>query len=94
MSESKTPRTDAKTQTVQMPVSINEWVTVSMVHSDFSRQLELENAELREWKADVEDSHRRIMSEQCPTDEVHCTCVPILRRENAELKAKLAEYER
>ena len=46
MSESKTPRTDAKTNTVQMPISTNEWVTVSVVSSDFAKQLELENAEL------------------------------------------------
>ncbi len=45
---SKTPRTDAKTQTVQMPISINEWVTVSVVSSEFAKQLEAELAEARE----------------------------------------------
>jgi len=54
---------------------------------------EKELAELREWKADVEDSHKRVMSEQCPTDEQHCTCVPILRAELAEVKEALASWQ-
>lgn len=33
--------------------------------------------------ADIEEAHRITMSENCPTDEVHCTCVPELRRELA-----------
>ena len=36
---------------------------------------------LREWKQDVEDTHRMVMEEKCPPpDEKHCTCVPHLRR--------------
>ena len=31
------------------------------------------------------------MSETCPTDEVHCTCVPILKRENERLKTLAGE---
>jgi hypothetical protein len=30
--------------------------------------------------ADRDEQHRRVMASPCP-DEVHCTCVPILRRE-------------
>ena len=40
-------------------------------------QLEKAEAELE----DIRDAHVKVMSEQCPTDEVHCTCVPILKRE-------------
>lgn len=52
-----------------------------------------ELTELREWKADVEESHKRIMSERCPTDEVHCTCVPVLKAELTELKRQIREGE-
>lgn len=47
--------------------------------------LRSELADLRQWKSDVEESHRQVMDERCPSDEQHCTCVPILRREIAEL---------
>ncbi len=43
-------------------------------------RLERELSELREWKADVMESQRAIMSEICAGDEKHCTCVPDLRR--------------
>jgi hypothetical protein len=47
--------------------------------------LERELSELREWKADVMESQRAIMSEPCDgtDDRRHCTCVPDLRREIA-----------
>lgn len=49
-------------------------------------KLDLELEELREWKADIEESWQRIMKEQCPSDERHCTCVPFLRMEIAKLR--------
>jgi hypothetical protein len=48
---------------------------------------ELEKAETE--LADIRDAHIRVMSEQCPTDEIHCTCVPTLRRELAELQERI-----
>ena len=51
-------------------------------------RLEQAEAELE----DIRDAHTRVMSEQCPADEVHCACVPILRRELAELWEKVAWY--
>jgi hypothetical protein len=36
--------------------------------------------EARQQIADFEATTRRIMDEQCPTDEKHCGCVPYLRR--------------
>lgn len=48
--------------------------------------LRSELADLRQWKADVEAAHRQVMDERCPSDEQHCTCVPILRREIADLR--------
>jgi len=41
-------------------------------------------AEAEEWR-EYKDDHKKIMSEPCG-DEVHCTCVPALQAENAELK--------
>ena len=32
------------------------------------------------------------MSENCPSDEIHCTCVPVLRREVARLREILEFY--
>jgi hypothetical protein len=41
--------------------------------------------------ADIAEEHRQVMAEECPTDEKHCTCVPILR---AEIDSLTAENER
>jgi hypothetical protein len=30
---------------------------------------------------DIHEVHKKVMEENCPSDEVHCTCVPILRKE-------------
>ena len=38
---------------------------------------------------DVAATFRRVLDEKCPTDEVHCTCVPVLRQRIAELEAQL-----
>ena len=40
-----------------------------------------ENEELREFKQDMIETHRKIVAEQCAPDEVHCSCVPSLRGE-------------
>jgi hypothetical protein len=45
--------------------------------------------ELREWKADIEESHKATMAEPCESDLLHCTCVPDLRREIARLTEQL-----
>jgi len=37
-------------------------------------------AELEAQAKDWHDNQRTIMQEKCPTDEVHCTCVPTLRK--------------
>lgn len=36
--------------------------------------------------ADIHDSEKFILSEDCPNDEVHCGCVPVLKRKFAELR--------
>ena len=45
-----------------------------------------ELAKLETELSDIKESHRIVMDERCPSDEVHCTCVPILRAENEAWK--------
>lgn len=52
-------------------------------------QLRTRNAELEAELQDIKDSYRHVMEEKCPTDEVHCTCVPALRAEVARLRKAL-----
>jgi hypothetical protein len=52
-------------------------------------QLEAEKMRLLEILAENEEYHLAIMTEKCPTDEVHCTCVPTLRAENKRLREAL-----
>lgn len=42
---------------------------------------------LEDWKADVIAAHEKVMSDECPSDERHCTCVPVLRIELEGLRA-------
>lgn len=44
--------------------------------------------------SDIHETHRRIISEQCPTDERHCTCVPALRSELEKVTAERDELKR
>jgi hypothetical protein len=52
------------------------------------RELVSLRAELKEYR----DDYHRVMSEECASDETHCTCVPALRKRVAELEAALKEY--
>ena len=47
-------------------------------------QLEAELAEIRA-------AHAKVMSEACPADERHCSCVPFLRAELARVRTELDE---
>ena len=52
------------------------------------------STEIASLRAEVEDwreTQRSVMSETCPTDEKHCTCVPMLKKENASLRKQLEE---
>ena len=62
--------------------------------NDFYTEQEIEKARgeleaLRAELADIKGYYERVMSEPCPTDEQHCTCVPALRAENAALAEAL-----
>jgi hypothetical protein len=54
-------------------------------------QHEAEKMRLLEILAENEEYHLAIMTEKCPTDEVHCTCVPTLRAENKRLREDAQE---
>ena len=64
-----------------------EWRT-ALIESDAQRA-EIER--LKERIEDYEDSYRCVIDEKCAGDEMHCTCVPNLRRRIAELEKQLAE---
>jgi uncharacterized small protein (DUF1192 family) len=49
-------------------------------------RLRVENERLAAYKKDVEDSYERIMNEECSPDEMHCTCVPLLRNKITDLE--------
>ena len=57
------------------------------------RKAEAERDELKGKLADWQETHNNIIAERCAPDEVHCTCVPSLRKRIQELEAKLAEAE-
>jgi len=66
---------------------IGSWVR----HSDYAC-LAAELEDLKEEERLNQEAFQRIMEERCPSDEDHCTCVPILRRENERLREALGEY--
>ena len=56
------------------------------------RQLEQKGEELdaaKEEAADYDETYRMVMDEKCAGDEIHCTCVPHLRRGIKELREQL-----
>ncbi len=67
-----------------------KWAKVYKKKSkDLTEYIKRLEKELEDWR----DSQRRIMSEVCPGDERHCTCVPPLRREVKALEKQNKELE-
>ena len=54
--------------------------------------LEAEVKRLREEIDDWNDERGRVLNEDCPPDEAHCTCVPHLRAEVARLREALIPF--
>ena len=61
---------------------------------DTIHALRAEVAALTAERAEAVEIHSRIMSEKCPPDEYHCTCVPALRAEVATLTAERDSEQR
>jgi chromosome segregation ATPase len=55
--------------------------------------LRKENEALQEQLDDWQNSHSKVINEQCAGDEKHCTCVPSLRKEVTRLQEKVKELE-
>ena len=81
------------------PDELHSYVPQSSINELFDEieRLEKENFRLKEANEDVQsrlDDYRQdyatVVNDQCPTDERHCGCVPILRRENRILSEDLA----
>jgi hypothetical protein len=53
------------------------------------KALREENERLKEELADIQETYQKVMSEKCPGDEIHCTCVPVLREEIKQLKSQV-----
>jgi predicted RNase H-like nuclease (RuvC/YqgF family) len=80
------------------PDELHSYIPQSSIIELFDEieRLEKENFKLKEANEDVQsrlDDYRQdyatVVNDQCPTDERHCGCVPILRRENRILSEDL-----
>ena len=59
-------------------------VRMTDAHVETYERAEAAEAEVGRLKArldEIADQHRRVMADECPSDEKHCPCVPVLRRE-------------
>ncbi len=81
------------------PDELHSYIPQSSIIELFDEieRLEHEITKLKEANEDVQsrlDDYRqdyaKVVNDQCPTDERHCGCVPILRRENRILSEDLA----
>ena len=53
--------------------------------------LELANAAIEQMTEElqfIKETYQHVMAEECPTDEVHCACVPVLRAEIERLRGE------
>src|SRR3990167_6862987 len=66
---------------------------VGHIDQHASKELMKIAAELSEL-AELKDYYARVISEPCPPDEQHCTCVPALRAELDALTAALDAIEK
>jgi len=64
-------------------------MTAKLAH--LYHDLELARAEIEQMTEElqfIKESHQHVMAEECPTDEVHCACVPVLRAEIERLRGE------
>lgn len=58
-----------------------------------SYQLKKERDELNEYKEEIENSFKFIMTEICDANELHCTCVPFLKTKVEHFKNRCSMLE-
>ena len=59
--------------------------------ADWIDHLESKVAVLCAELTEIKEIHRTVMEEKCPTDEVHCACVPILRAQRDALEKEIKD---
>jgi len=57
--------------------------------NNLSRKVKRLEAELEDFK----NSEKFVLSEDCPTDEKHCGCVPILKSEVKRVRVELDDWK-
>lgn len=75
---------------------IGTWYSDKVIlisHDDFAEIMKEANerSKMRDRLDDLLDGHRTVMEEKCSMNEVHCTCVPALRVDNARLREELTD---
>ncbi len=63
----------------------------SIQSADYDK-LKAENEKLVTTLNDWSDQYTMVISDKCPSDEQHCTCVPALREEISKLRTALRYY--
>lgn len=88
-----------RTLAANKPDELHSYIPQSSISELFDEigRLEKENKKLKEVNEDLKsrlDDYRqdyaKVVNDLCPTDERHCGCVPILRRENRLISEELA----
>lgn len=76
---------------IQLADEARRWRIVAEEYLDQTGRLRKETTQLVDELQDIRDSERIILDEKCASDEVHCGCVPTLRREIERLREALGE---
>ena len=82
--------TDTKVTLAETEIALNSYKPSL---DEVARERDQAIAELEACKgvlAELTEQHQQVMAEECPSDEKHCTCVPILRTGIVRLNAQLA----
>ena len=67
------------------------WISVKDRLQSRIAELETVCEDLNSRLEDYRQDYAKVVNDKCPTDEIHCGCVPILRRENRLLSKELAD---
>ena len=76
---------------LELQKEVNIWVETARQFEELEQAGREERDELKEKLTDWENGVKKVLSEDCPSDEHHCTCVPALK---TELDERLKTIER